>query len=139
MLPGATNRKTTAIAHGRAHEQNLQSGSSCLYRELALWRFDVVRNIYAACALLALGCSASAATAGGNVRVERADPPENCEQISVLSAYASNTGNDDESVREKLRNQAAISGANYVRLDKLGGSSSLKEYTGTAFKCPPGK
>lgn len=97
------------------------------------------RNIYVASALLTLGCSASAATAGGSVRIERAEPPESCEQISVITAYASNTGNDDESVREKLRNQAATNGANYVRLDKLGGSSTLKEYTGTAFKCPAGK
>lgn len=97
------------------------------------------RCSYEAFALLALGCSAcAAATGGNNVRIESADPPESCEQISVISAYASNTGNDDESVRDKLRNQAAARGANYVRLDKLGGSSTLKQYTGTAFKCPPG-
>ena len=92
-----------------------------------------------ALALFAFGCSPSAATAGGkNVQVQMADPPESCEQISVISASASNTGNDDESAREKLRNRAAESGANYVRLDTLGGTSTLKEYTGTAYKCPPG-
>jgi hypothetical protein len=97
----------------------------------------VERSLYVVFALLACGCSA--ATAGGkNVRIDRADPPASCEQISVITAYASNTGNDDESVREKLRNQAAASGANYVRLDKLEGSSTLKESTGTAYKCPPG-
>ena len=128
----------TVVAQGSACEQSPQLNRICLYRELAPWRFDVKRSLYVACAFLAFGCSA--ATAGGkNVRVERAEPPANCEQISVISAYASNTGNDDESVREKLRNQAAASGANYVRLDKLGGSNTLKEGTGTAYKCPPGK
>jgi len=128
----------TVVARGSAREQSPQLGGICLYRELDLWRFDVERSLYVAFALMAFGCSA--ATAGGkNVRIERADPPESCEQISVITAYASNTGNDDESVREKLRTQAEASGANYVRLDKLGGSNTLKEYTGTAYKCPPGK
>ena len=98
------------------------------------------RCLYVALALLALECSPTAATAGGkNVQVQKADPPRSCEEISVISVSASNTGNDDESVREKLRTQAEASGANYVRLDKLGGSNTLKEYTGTAYKCPPGK
>ncbi len=96
------------------------------------------RCSYCALALLALGCSPAATTAGGNVRIERADPPPSCEQISVISATASNTGNDDASVREKLRDRAAASGANYVRLDTLGGSNTIKEYTGTAYKCPSG-
>ena len=95
------------------------------------------RSLCVAFALLAFGCSA--ANAGGkNVRIERTDPPTSCEQISVITAYASNSGNDDERVREKLRNQAEVAGANYVRLDKLGGSSTLKEATGTAYKCPSG-
>jgi hypothetical protein len=97
------------------------------------------RCLYAVLALVALGCSPTAATAGGkNVQVRKADPPQSCEEISVISASASNTGNDDESVRDKLRYRAAQSGANYVRLDKLGGTSTLKEYTGTAYRCPPG-
>ena len=97
------------------------------------------RCLYVALVLFAFGCSPSAATAGGkNVQVQMADPPESCEQISVISASASNTGNDDKSAREKLRDRAAERGANYVRLDTLGGSSTLKEYTGTAYKCPPG-
>ena len=95
------------------------------------------RCSYSALALLALGCS-PAATAGGNVRIGRADPPPSCEQVSVISATASNTGDDDESVRQNLRDRAAARGANYVRLDKLGGSSTIKEYTGTAYKCPSG-
>ena len=135
---GSAAPREKVVTHGPACEQSPQLNRICLYRELDLWRFDVKRSLYVACAFLAFGCSS--ATAGGkNVRVERAEPPANCEQISVISAYASNTGNDDESVREKLRNQAAASGANYVRLDKLGGSNTLKEYTGTAYKCPPGK
>jgi hypothetical protein len=59
--------------------------------------------------------------------------------MSIITASASNTGNDDARVREKLRDQAAASGANYVRLDKLNDTGTLKEYTGTAFKCPTGK
>jgi ABC-type glycerol-3-phosphate transport system substrate-binding protein len=99
----------------------------------------VKRCSFIALALLALACSSSAATAGAkNVRIESADPPNTCESIGTITAYASNTGNDDETVRAKLRDQAAATGANYVRLDKLGGTRSLKEYSGTAYKCPPG-
>ena len=112
-------------------------GSICLYREVDFRRIYVKRCSYGALALLAIGCS-PAATAGGNVRIERADPPPGCEQVSVISASASNTGDDDKSVRQNLRVRAAARGANYVRLDKLGDSSTIKEYTGTAYKCPPG-
>jgi len=99
----------------------------------------VERYSSVAFALLALGCSASAVTAGGkHVRIERTDPPDGCEQISIITVAASNTGNDDESAQEQLRDRAAARGANYVRLDTRGGSSTRKEYTGTAFKCPTG-
>jgi hypothetical protein len=97
----------------------------------------VKRYSYGALALLAFGCSPAAATAGG-VRIGRADPPPSCEQVSIISATASNTGDDDESVRQNLRARAAARGANYVRLDKLGDSGTIKEYTGTAYKCPSG-
>jgi hypothetical protein len=98
----------------------------------------VKRCLYLTFVLSAFGCSPSVATTGG-VKVESADPPENCAQVSTITASASNTGNDDERVREKLRTQAAASGANYVRLDKkLEDSSTRKEYTGTAYKCPGG-
>ncbi len=85
-----------------------------------------------------LGFACSPAATGGNVRVESADPPPSCEQISIITASGSNTGDDDATVRQKLRERAAARGANYVRLDKLGGSSTLKEYTGTAYRCPTG-
>src|SRR5512133_253507 len=93
------------------------------------------RPSFLALTLLAVACSPSATTAG--VRVETADPPESCESIGKIKAYASNTENDDASVREKMRVQAESTGANYVRLDKMGGSNSLNEYAGTAYKCPP--
>jgi len=97
----------------------------------------VKRCLHVAIALLAFGCSAT--TAGGkNVRVQKANPPNSCEEISIITASASNTGNDDQSARDQLRDRAAERGANYVRLDTLGGSSTIKEYTGTAYKCPPG-
>lgn len=89
-------------------------------------------------ALLALACS-PAASPSQTVKVGRNDPPPSCEQISVLSAYASNSDNDDLSVRQKLRERAAASGANYVRIDELNGTNSLKEYKGTAYRCPPEK
>lgn len=93
------------------------------------------RVSFVALTLLALACSPSAATS--NVRIGTADPPESCDSVSKIKAYASNTENDDASVREKMRVQAESRGANYVRLDKLDGGNSLKEYTGTAYKCPP--
>jgi hypothetical protein len=93
----------------------------------------VERSLTLSLALVALGCSAAG---GKNVRIESADPPASCEQMSIITAWGSNTGNDDEAVREKLRDRASASGANYVRLDKLGGTSTLKEYTGTAYRCP---
>lgn len=96
------------------------------------------QRAYVVLALLAVACSPSATTAGGNgVRIGTADPPDSCDRVSKIKAYASNTENDDTTVREKMRVQAESTGANYVRLDKLDGSNSLKEYTGTAYKCPP--
>lgn len=96
------------------------------------------RCSFVALALLAFACSPSAATAGAkNVRIGSSDPPDTCQTVGTITAYASNTGDDDEVVRAKLRDQAAANDANYVRLDKQGGTRSLKEYSGTAYKCPP--
>lgn len=95
------------------------------------------RCSYLVVALLAIACSPSAATTSG-VRVETADPPDACERTGKIKAYASNTDNDDATVRENMRAQAESTGANYVKLDKLESSDSQKRYTGTTYKCPPG-
>lgn len=95
-----------------------------------------MQRSFVALTLLAIACS-SATAGGSNVRVGIADPPESCDSIGKVKAYASNTENDDATVREKMRVQAESRGANYVRLDKLDGSNTLKEYTGTVYKCPP--
>jgi hypothetical protein len=117
--------------------RNCPSRAISVYRGTDVRRIEVGRSLGVVLVLSVFGCSSS--TAGGkNVRIETADPPPSCEQISVITASGSNTGNDDATVREKLRERAAARDANYVRLDKLGGTSTLKEYTGTAFRCPAG-
>lgn len=44
----------------------------------------------------------------------------------------------EENVRNKLRNDAAERGANYIRLETHSSDGNGVRYTGTAFKCPQG-
>ncbi len=82
-----------------------------------------------------LGLSACATVqlseAGVKVKLMKSDPPSGCEEVSAVSAYSVGP-NYQESLKNKLRNQAAEKGANYVRLDMLESNGNA---SGTAFKC----
>lgn len=93
-----------------------------------------------ACVLFASlsGCTATTLTAAGRgVSVEKADAKKECSEVGIISASSSNfVGETDANARNKLRNEAAERGANYVRLDTYAENGNGVRYTGTAYKCP---
>jgi hypothetical protein len=87
--------------------------------------------------------------AAKSVRVKKADPPSNCQEIGPVTAtHGDGCGNfgkkgDYEGAYALLKNSAAAKGANYVRLDKMqepytDGKCSVNEFIlqGVAFDCP---
>lgn len=85
-----------------------------------------------------LACSASTLTAGGQtVRVQKGDPPSDCEEVGFVEGASSNlVSNYKENARNKMRNEAAARGANYLRLESEVIDGNGVRYESTAFKCP---
>lgn len=86
--------------------------------------------------LLFAGCSSGKLSGDGQkVKVMKADPPANCTELKVVSnspvAFC-----DENCARNKIRNEAAEAGANYLRLDSTGMTGGSPVMSGTAFKCP---
>jgi hypothetical protein len=83
-----------------------------------------------------VGCAPAALTPGGaQVKLMKADPPADCEDIGSVSGQG--FGGDDDDAKIAMRNAAATRGANYVRLDSVKTSKSgPAQYAGTAFRCP---
>ena len=80
------------------------------------------------------GCGGSLSAAGTAVKVMKADPPADCTEVGVVSGHAVGPDHRTKS-RNKLRNEAAEKGGNYVRLETVAADGGEM---GTAFKCPPG-
>jgi len=87
--------------------------------------------------MLLSGCGATALTAGGqSVKVQKSDPPPGCEEVGFLEGRSSNlVANYKENARNKLRNQAAERGANYLRLESEVVTGNGVAYEATAYKC----
>jgi hypothetical protein len=90
--------------------------------------------------LLALAFVCSAAACGGalteqgsQVKLLKADPPADCKEVGSVSAYMVGP-NFQERLKNKMRNDAAQKGANYVRLENL---TSDGNAAGTAFVSHP--
>jgi len=70
--------------------------------------------------------------AGAQVKLMKADPPAGCKERGGVSSYT--IGPDyQEKNKNKLRNEAAEKGANYVRLEQ---NDSDGNASGTSFTCP---
>lgn len=88
----------------------------------------------------AAACSTELNPAGREVRVAKAVPHENCQELAVV--YGSGTGagytsSEDKmrSAQNDLRNNAASRGANIVVLDAAGADVSGFAFSGRAFQC----
>ena len=82
-----------------------------------------------------VACGGGALTAAGaKVTLNKADPPPTCKEAGSVSGYT--IGPDyQEKNKNKLRNEAAEKGANFVRLEQ---NDSDGNAAGTAYKCPEG-
>lgn len=64
--------------------------------------------------------------------LNKGDPPAGCAEAGGVSGYT--IGPDyQEKNKNKLRNEAATKGANYVRLEQ---NDSDGNASGTAYRCP---
>ncbi|MBS2018505.1 MAG: DUF4156 domain-containing protein [Deltaproteobacteria bacterium] len=89
--------------------------------------------LLAAFAASLTACGGGALTqAGAQVTLNKADPPKGCVEKGGVSGYT--IGPDyQERNKNKLRNEAAEKGANYVRLEQ---NDSDGNASGTAYSCP---
>lgn len=80
-------------------------------------------------------CGGTLTEAGARVKLMKADPPAGCSEIGGVSGYTIGPGYQENN-KNKLRNQAAEMGANYVRLEQ---NDSDGNAAGTAFRCQNAK
>jgi hypothetical protein len=91
------------------------------------------RIILGFCLALA-ACGGGALTpAGAKVTLNKADPAAACAEVGGVSGYTIGPDYQDKN-KNKLRNEAAEKGANYVRLEQ---NDSDGNAAGTAYRCPP--
>lgn len=103
--------------------------ASTPFSSRALGRLAVALPLLASLA----ACGGGALTqAGAQVTLNKADPPKGCVEKGGVSGYT--IGPDyQERNKNKLRNEAAEKGANYVRLEQ---NDSDGNASGTAYACP---
>jgi hypothetical protein len=83
---------------------------------------------------LVVACGGGALTqAGAAVTLNKADPPSGCSEAGGVSGYTIGPEYQEKN-KNKLRNEAATKGANYVRLEQ---NDSDGNASGTAYRCPP--
>lgn len=101
-------------------------------------------NFLAAIILLVLvGCASASkelSPEGKIVKLMKADPAENCEELGSVWGEKQ-TWEDEDAAKNRLRNKAAMLGATYVRMEMIEGTqydstSSYYKLKGTAFRCP---
>ena len=97
----------------------------------SLQKYYFTRIVVLGLALCGGGCAAGLTEAGAQVKLMKADPPSTCEEVGGVSGYAIGPSYQD-ALKNKLRNEAAGKGANYVRLETL---TSDGNASGTAFRC----
>ncbi|HEY5690893.1 MAG TPA: hypothetical protein VIS49_05495 [Cyclobacteriaceae bacterium] len=82
--------------------------------------------------LVLAGCGSLKLTAEGmKVKLMRQDPPIECQQLVDLYVEE----DDLAEAKTSLRNEAALKGSNYVRLDALEYFRGDAVASGSAFKC----
>lgn len=82
--------------------------------------------------LMLAGCGSLELTSGGErVKLMKQDPPIDCQQLTDLYVEE----DDLAEAKTSLRNEAALKGSNYVRLDSLEYFRGDAVASGSAFKC----
>ena len=79
-------------------------------------------------------CATKLTPQGKKVRVAKNDPPRTCKELEFVSAQSDcSLGLSwcTKNSRKKVRNEVAMLGGNYFRLETQG----LGQVAGTAFKC----
>jgi hypothetical protein len=93
-----------------------------------------MKRIFLFSSLFLAACGGGALTqAGANVTLNKGDPPQGCTEAGSVSGYTIGP-NYQEKNKNKLRNEAAEKGANFVRLEQ---NDSDGNAAGTAYRCPP--
>ena len=88
------------------------------------------------CSLSLAGCAAALTPGGQAVRLMKADPPANCQELGTVSGHGGFEASI-EKAKNRMRNEAAEMGANYVRWEVVSSSNPGNvSVTGTAYKCP---
>jgi len=90
-------------------------------------------------AILLTSCGSVQLTdAGSRVRVMKADPPAECQELGAALGSATGLAGPAliEEAKIDARNKAGEMGANYLRWDTVDERGSV---TGTAYKCPEGR
>jgi hypothetical protein len=77
-------------------------------------------------------CAPKLSIKGQAVKIAKAEPPQGCKDVGVVSAPSYVSGLEERTYTT-LKNEAAEKGGNYVRLDSV---NSAGQYTATVFKCP---
>lgn len=83
-------------------------------------------------ASLSIACGGSLSQGGALVKVNKADPPPACQEVGGVSSYTIGPDYQNKN-KNKLRNEAAEKGGNYLRLEQ---NDSDGNAAGTAFRCP---
>jgi hypothetical protein len=91
-------------------------------------------SIFALALLLGACASRSVLPEPKEVRVSRDEPGEDCKDLGVISGMTSSAKGTPEQAMEDLKKEAAIKGANYVRIKQF--SAYGTGVTGIAYDCP---
>lgn len=90
---------------------------------------------FAMVALLLVGCSHQALVPEGkNIKVQREDFSAKCENLGAVEGRNSDLKGKMEEAIEDLKREAALKGANSVRLEVTSGYGN--SVRGTAYRCP---
>lgn len=71
---------------------------------------------------------------GKNVKIQREDPSSECKNLGAVEGRNNDLKGNTEKAMEDLRREAALKGANLVRVEVTSGYGN--SVRGTAFQCP---
>lgn len=88
----------------------------------------------------AVGCASAPKVltdTGRSVKLMKSDAPSDCKELGAVRGEAQ-LWETEEAAKNRMRNNAAKMGANYVRMETVEKNSDtgFRLYTGTAYNCP---
>ncbi len=122
----------------------LRRKRSCGLNRVNCLHTEVLMQLYKSATLLVVllaGClpTVTATPDGQRVKLMKADPPADCEEIRDVQGSDTafvESGVNRQSAKAKLRNAAASLGANYVRMESEEKDGTTLRLYGTAYRCP---